>query len=169
MEAPGQRDNAPWLFDQEIRVYRPEVFGHLMEREVRRALRYQEFLVVLVVDVKDQRGRSPAPASALRLVSDHVRGEVRVTDIVGRLGDGVGVVLTCVTEEDARRVAARLHFRVRAVAFPTDVFPTGQAAVTIGGACFPGGGTDAAALLRCSLTALRRAAMEPGGGVWILG
>ncbi len=159
--------NGQWLFDEESGAYRPEVFGHLVEREVKRALRYHEFLVILALDVGKYLRRLPGPSAILRLVADHVRGEVRATDIVGRLGESLGVALLCVTMEDARLVAERLQARVTAVAPPTEGLPATQAAISIGGACFPTKGTDARALLNASLDALRRAAAEPGGGVWI--
>ena len=165
--ASGHMNDGHGLFDEVTGAYRPEVFSHLVEREVKRALRYHEFLVILALDLGDSLRRLPDPPAVLRLVADHIQREVRATDIVGRLGENLGVALLCVTMEDARLVAERLQARVKAVALPTEPLPAGQGVISIGGACFPRGGTDAAVLLRASLNALRRAAAEPGGGVWL--
>lgn len=167
MVAAQRPNGADGLFDDETGAYRSEVFGHLVEREVRRALRYQEFLVVLALDLGAQPRQLPNPRSVLRLAAEQILREVRTTDIVGRLGDQLGIALVCVTIEDAQMVAERLQARVKAVTLPKETLPEGSAAVSIGGACFPRGGTDAVALLQGSLKALRRAATEPGGGVWI--
>ncbi|HWU41077.1 MAG TPA: diguanylate cyclase [Candidatus Acidoferrum sp.] len=155
------------FFDEETGVYRSKLFSHLVEREVRRALRYQEFLVVLALDLGDQLRQLPNAREVQRLAAEQILREVRTTDIVGRLGEQLAIALICIAVEDARLVAERLQARVRAVTPPRHPSSDGPAAVSVGGACFPRSGTDAAALLQGSLTALRRAAAEPGGGVWI--
>jgi len=167
MGAAAEQLNGQALFDHETLVYRPAVFAHLVEREVRRAMRYQEFLVILAVALGDPAHPIPVPPPLLRLAADHIYGEVRTTDIVGRLGDGLGVALVCVTEEDARLVARRLLARVQGVAETSAWLSGGGTAVRIGGACFPQSGSDARSLLQASLAAARRAAETPGGGVWI--
>jgi hypothetical protein len=167
MGATAEQQNGQGLFDHETLVYRPAVFAHLVEREVRRAMRYQEFLVILAVALGDPAHRVPVPPSLLRLAADHIYGEVRTTDIVGRLGDGLGVALVCVTEEDARLVARRLLARVQGVAGTSAWLSGGGTVVCVGGACFPKSGSDARTLLEVSLSALQRATEPPSGGVWI--
>ena len=167
MRGSGERQTGPGLFDAETLAYRSEVFVHLVEREVRRALRYQEFLVILAVALGDPAHPTRVPPPLLRLAADHIYGEVRTTDIVGRLGDGLGVALVCVSEEDARGVAWRLLARVQGLTQSADLLPPGAAPLRIGGACFPQGGSDARSLLQASLAAIQRAAETPGGGVWI--
>jgi len=167
MMASIDQEGGPGLFDAETLAYRAEVFSHLVEREVLRALRYQEFLVVLALNLADPRHEGLVPPALLRLMADHIHEEVRTTDIVGRLGDGLGVALVCVSEDDARVVAWRLLARVQGLTQSADLLPPGAAAVRIGGACFPQGGSDARSLLQASLAAIQRAAETPGGGVWI--
>jgi GGDEF domain-containing protein len=157
---------APALFEGESGAYRAEVFLHLLEREVRRALRYQEFLVVLALDLASPRPAALGPPTLLRRLAEHLQGEVRTTDLVGRWGDGLGVALLCASAEDARIVARRLLARVQGVAQSEALGPPGGAAVRIGGACFPQSGSDARSLLQASLAAARRAAAMPGGDVW---
>ena len=168
MTASVEPPDAPSLFDAETSAYRGEVFAHLLEREVRRAMRYQEFPVVLAVALGDPHTTRIAPP-LLRVAAEQVQGEVRTTDLVGRLGDGLGVALVSVTEEDARLVARRLLARVEGLTRFEALPQMGRAAVRIGGACFPRGGSDAQGLLQASLAALQRAADTPGGAVWIGG
>ena len=167
MRGSGERQTGPGLFDAETLAYRSEVFVHLVEREVRRALRYQEFLVILALHLVDLRHEGLVPPALLRLMADHIHGEVRATDIVGRWGDGLAVALVCASEDDARGVARRLLARVQGLAPPADLLPPGAAPVRIGGACFPQSGSDAQSLLQASFAAVQRAAETPGGGVWI--
>ena len=163
-----QPRNGPYfLFDSETGAYRSEVFNHLLEREVRRALRYPEFLVVLLVDPGDQIRRSSDPLVLLRLVADNIRREMRLTDIVGRLDDMLGIALPCVTVDDARLVAARVQARVRAVIQTRELSVIGPAVVSIGGAGFPRSGSSATALIQASIDAVRRAATHSGGDVVI--
>jgi GGDEF domain-containing protein len=164
MTATVNQRNGQGLFDQETLVYEPSVFAHLVEREVRRAMRYQEFLAVLAVALEDPR-ETRVPAALLRLAADHIYGEVRTTDIVGRLGDALGIALVCVTEEDARLVARRLLTRLQGVAETSAKLSGGGASVRIGGACFPKSGSDARTLLEVSLSAVQHANESPSGGV----
>jgi hypothetical protein len=156
MGAAPERANGQELFEAETVAYRAAVFAHLVEREVRRALRYQEFLVILAVGLGDPRHPTPVPPPLLRLAAAHLHDALRTTDLVGRLGDGLGVALVCVSEAEARAVARRLLARLQGLA---------QAAVRIGGACFPRSGSDARSLLQASLTAVQRAAETPSGDV----
>jgi hypothetical protein len=151
------------LFAAASRAYRGEVFLHLLEREVHRALRYQEFLVVLALDLA-----APQPALLQRL-AEHLYGEVRVTDVVGEWGGGLKVVLPSTSAEDARLVARRLMARVQGLAAANGLPPPRGIAMRIGGACFPQSGSDARGLLQASLAAAQRAAEMPGEGVWIGG
>jgi hypothetical protein len=153
-------ENGAGLFDVETLAYRAEVFAHLVEREVRRALRYQEFLVVLALQLAAPRPEALGPPRLLRLLAAHLQGEVRATDIVGHWGQGLGVALLCASAAEARGIARRLLARVHGLTL-------GAAPVRIGGACFPQSGSDAHSLLQASLAAVQRAAETPGGDVWI--
>jgi len=66
--ASEDRQDDRGLFDEETGAYRPEVFSHLVEREVKRALRYREFLVILALDLGEYLRRLPDPPAILRLV-----------------------------------------------------------------------------------------------------
>ena len=167
MRGRGEQQAGPGLLDTESWAYRSEVFAHLVEREVRRALRYQEFLVVLALNLAHPGDEGLMPPALLRLVADHIHEEVRATDLVGRWGDGLAVALVCTSKDDARAVASRLLARVQGLTQSAALPPPGAAPVRIGGACFPQSGSDAQSLLRSSLVAVQRAAETPGGGVWI--
>lgn len=122
---------------------------------------------MLALNLADPGGEGPVTPALLRLMADHIHEEVRVTDLVGRWGDGLAVVLVCTSEDDARAVASRLLARAQGLVQSAALPPPGAALVRIGGACFSQSGSDARSLLQASLVAVQRAAETPGGGVWI--
>ncbi len=162
-------DGISFLFDNESGLYRPEVFRHLLEREVRRAFRYQEFLVLLLVDAGESRHSVSDSFAALRTVSENLRLETRATDLLGRVNGMLGIVLPCITVEDARLVAARVKARIEEVWQAQQPARFTPATIRIGGAGFPRGASSVERLLRASYDALKQAAARPGGELVILG
>ena len=73
---------------------------------------------------------------ALRVIADSIKGELRSSDLVGRIGgEEFGIFLPGANDADARGVAERIRVAVRRASFtPADT--TGRLSVSIGGATF---------------------------------
>jgi diguanylate cyclase (GGDEF)-like protein/PAS domain S-box-containing protein len=95
-------------------------FMHLADQEMARAKRYQLPLVVLMLDldhfknVNDSYGH-PAGDAVLRSLVDTVKGVLRESDVVGRIGgEEFAVLLPNTTQEGGRALADRIIDAVRA-------------------------------------------------------
>ncbi len=148
--------------------YDHEVFQHLLQREIKRSLRYAEFfsLCLLSPDQLNLQGwgnDDERAQSFLAVMFENIRQEVRNTDFIGRYGNHLAAVLVYSSVEEARVAAERVRERIGRFIFPSE-FSTGSSRVTVsvGCACFPTDGRDLASLRRCALLSLRQA-REAGG------
>ncbi len=153
--------------------YDHEVFQHLLQREIRRSLRYAEFfsLCLLSPDQPNLEGWGNDDERAetfLALMFENIRQEIRNTDFIGRYGNHLAVVLLHSPVEDARVAAERLRERIGRFTFPSQS-TSGRSRVTVsvGCACFPTDGRDLASLRQCALLSLRQA-REAGGNRAVL-
>jgi diguanylate cyclase (GGDEF)-like protein len=135
------------------------MFNQQLEQAVRTARRAAQPLAVLVIDmdrfkaINDTLGH-PVGDRALREVGARMRGALRDSDVVARLGgDEFGVLLATGGSQHAPRVVADKIFR----ALDAPLVVEGQTmdiAASIGIACFPEHGEDAASLLSAADVAM---------------
>jgi hypothetical protein len=129
----------------DFRVLTPEAFDFVLNNELKRAVRSQNFLTLLLVaPTLTDRERVPQPevvSEVARLVSR----EVRETDLLSQSSDGqLSVVLLDADLHNSLQVVDRLVARFQHYEFETPVV------VEVGAATCPTHGADAATLRRAA-------------------
>ena len=145
----------PFL-DEDIRLLTPEAFDFVLNNELKRAVRSQNFLTLVLLEPSLQTGKNPGTASAspshetVREVARLVSREIRETDLLAQNETGrVSVVLLDADLQNSMRVIDRLMARFEHYEFQTPL------AIEVGAACCPTHGVDIESLRR---TAEQRAA-----------
>ncbi len=154
------------LVDPASEVLGEEAFRHVLTRETSRATRYQDFFSVCLV-----RPDGLAPGNGideeLQLVLSRKIAEfLRSTDVVGRLHDGIAVLLLHTASTEALRVAERIRSHIEYVSFPTG--PGGapqRLTLSVGEVSFPRDGYNDKVLLARAQTLLQEAARRGGNQV----
>jgi hypothetical protein len=135
----------PYL-EEESRLLTPEAFDFVLKNELKRAVRSQNFLTLLVLDSAPSgtpREREPATRELARVVSR----EVRETDLLSQNEQGsLSVVLLDSDLQNSMRVLDRLLSRLEHYEFAS---PT---AIAVGAACCPTHGADVDSLRRAAET-----------------
>lgn len=130
--------------DEDSRVLTPEAFDFVLRNELKRAVRSQNFLTLLIVDATTRvlnGERAQLAGEVARLVSR----EVRETDLLSQNEDGqLSVVLLDADLPNSMRVVDRLLSRFEHYEFATT---TG---IAVGAACCPTHGCDAETLRRAA-------------------
>jgi hypothetical protein len=135
----------PFL-EEESRLLTPEAFEFVLDNELKRALRSQNFVTLLVLD-PSVRDAAPefAPTAVAPYVARVVSREVRETDLLSHTPDGrLSLVLLDADLNSSMRVVDRLLARFEHYQFPA---PT---TIAIGAACCPTHGADADSLRRAA-------------------
>ena len=134
----------PFL-DEDSRVLTPEAFEFVLNNELKRAVRSQNFLTLLVLDPAPEPPRQERDSRVLQEVAKIVSREVRETDLLSQNVPGqLSVVLLDADMNRSMVVVDRLAARFRHYQFPTPVV------VEIGAACCPTDGADAQTLRRAA-------------------
>jgi hypothetical protein len=132
----------PFL-SEDFRVLTPEAFDFVLNNELKRAVRSQNFLTLLVVD--PTLPRPGERAHAAREIARVVSREVRETDLLSQTPEGqVSVVLLDADLQNSMRVVDRLMSRLEHYEFQTPL------AIEVGAACCPTHGADADSLRRAA-------------------
>jgi GGDEF domain-containing protein len=121
-------------------LYAEDELRHLLEREVKRSTRYQDFLSVCLIRIESTDPSSGAVRDAIaRQVADMLRS----ADLVGSIGEDIAVLLVHTPDTDAVMIANRIRDRIDLPSGP------GQPGVAfrIGLASFPVDATSHGALL----------------------
>ncbi len=126
--------------DEDSRVLTLEAFDFVLRNELKRALRSQNFLTLLVVDATaavHNGQRSTLAAEVARVVSR----EVRETDLLCQNDEGqLSIVLLDADLPNSMRVVDRLLSRLEHYEFATSL------GISMGAACCPTQGSDAESL-----------------------
>jgi hypothetical protein len=134
------------FMDEDSRVLTPEAFDFVLENELKRAVRSQSFLTLLLVDATPDTttaDRSTLSREVARLVSR----EIRETDLLSQSSDGqLSVVLLDADLPASMRVVGRLVSRFEHYEFAN------AAGITLGAACCPTHGADPESLRRAAET-----------------
>ena len=138
----------PERFLEDFRVLTPEAFEFVLNNELKRAVRSQNFLTLVVVEPV-LRG-APAGTSSERdttipEVAKLVSREVRETDLIAHTDQGqLSVVLLDSDLQNSLRVIDRLLARLDHYQFPRPLV------FDVGAACCPTHGADADSLKRAA-------------------
>jgi hypothetical protein len=136
----------PFLEGEDFRVLTPEAFEFVLTNELKRAVRSQNFLTLLLMEPA-LKGESPnrnwARDEAVREVARLVGRDVRETDLLSHTAHGqLSVVLLDADLENSIRVIDRLMGRLDHYEFARPL------TFEVGAACCPTHGSDAASLRR---------------------
>lgn len=144
-------------------VFGDEAFHQLLTREASRATRYQDFFSLCLVrpDVAD--GADDAIHEA---VARKIAAFLRSTDVVGRIRDGIAILMLNTPDADSVRIAERIRAHVEAAAFKAGpgTMPR-SVTVSIGLVSFPRDGSNGTILLSKAQNHLRDAVKRGGNRV----
>ena len=123
-------------------LYEEDELRHLLEREVKRSTRYQDFLSLCLIRIEST---GPSSGEVRNTIARQVADMLRSADLVGSIGQDIAVLLVHTPDTDATVIANRIRERV------VDLVPgsaqAGAGAFRIGLASFPVDGTSHDALL----------------------
>ena len=145
------------FIDDTSRVLTPEAFEFVLTNELKRAVRSQNFLTLLVLEPLRQASDDDR-ARAVQQIARLVGPEVRETDLLSENERGrLSIVLLDSDLPSSMRVIDRLLTRLEHYEFPT---PTG---IDVGAACCPTHGADVDSLRRAAETRPVQHRREAGG------
>ncbi|HEX5473899.1 MAG TPA: hypothetical protein VFX12_04475 [Vicinamibacterales bacterium] len=122
----------------------PEAFEFVLDNELKRAARSQNFLTLVLVDPRPSAPEETRGAAA-RQIARLISREVRETDLLSANDDGrLSVVLLDADLPNSLQVIERLMTRLANYDFETPV------AIHVGAACCPTHGADAETLRRAA-------------------
>jgi hypothetical protein len=126
---------------EDFRVLTPEAFDFVLNNELKRAVRSQNFLTLVLME---PRAGEPA-VDAMREVARVVSREIRETDLLSTTPEGrLSLVLLDADLQSSARVIERLRSRLEHYQFTTPID------LDIGAACCPTHGADAGTLKRAA-------------------
>ena len=137
------------FFEEGSRLLTPMAFEFVLDGELKRALRSQNFFTLVLIETSrdGERMDVSTPDGTVRRLAEIIGKEVRDTDRIGRLEDGVlGLVLIDADFEHSTRVIERLISRIRNYEFPPAM------RIDMGAACYPTHAVDAGSLKHQALT-----------------
>jgi len=139
-------DNA--FTEEDFRVLKPEAFEFVLSNELKRALRSQSFLTLLVIEPALRGARDGGNGerdAAVRQVAQLVSREVRETDLLSQTGHGqLSIVLLDSDLQNALGVVDRLMSRLENYEFARPL------TFEVGAACCPTHAADAESLRRAA-------------------
>ena len=147
------------FFEHDSKVLTSAAFEFVLESELKRADRYQNYLTLVTVETcREWEGMMvTADDGTLEEVAQVIRLEIRDTDMLGHSDKGtLGLVLLDADFDQSTRVIERLVTRIQNYKFPTAL------RIAIGAACYPTHAIVADSLKR---EALSRPLVNWRGGV----
>jgi diguanylate cyclase (GGDEF)-like protein len=131
---------------EEYRLLSSEAFEFVLNNELKRAVRSQNFLTLVHVEPTVRGEADPASGdSAVREVARLISRDVRETDLLAHTGKGrLSLVLLDADLENSMGVIQRLRSRLDHYEF------TQPLAIEVGAACCPTHGADAESLRRAA-------------------
>jgi hypothetical protein len=136
------------FFEEDFRVLTPEAFEFVLTNELKRAVRSQNFVTLVLMEPALRGDAASADGerdTAVREVARLVSRDVRETDLLSHTAQGqLSVVLLDADLESSLRVIDRLMARLDHYEF------TRPLTFEVGAACCPTHGVDAASLRRAA-------------------
>jgi hypothetical protein len=134
----------PFL-EEDFRVLTPEAFDFVLNNELKRAVRSQNFLTLLLLEPTPQQPEQVPRSEVVREVARLVSREVRETDLLSQTTEGqLSVVLLDSDMNNSMQVVDRLVARFEHYEFRSPVV------VEVGAATCPTHGADAESLRRAA-------------------
>jgi GGDEF domain-containing protein len=133
------------FFEEGKRVLTPDAFEFVLDGELKRAVRSQNFLTLVVLETsREWDGLTmAADDGTVGQVADIVEHEVRDTDVLGHTSQGLlSLVLLDADFDSSTKVIDRLIQRMDHYDFPTPL------RISVGAACYPTHAVDADSLKR---------------------
>jgi GGDEF domain-containing protein len=133
------------FFEDGSRLLTPDAFEFVLDSELKRAVRSQNFLTLVVVEAKREWEGLMVTADdgTVEEVAQLVGREVRDTDLIGKTEKGsLALVLLDADFENATCMIERLISRIDSYDFPTPL------RISVGAACYPTHAVDADTLKR---------------------
>jgi hypothetical protein len=137
--------DTPSFYEAGSKLLTAGAFEFVLDSELRRAVRAQNFLTLVVLEAAREWDGVlvTADEGTVQEVADIVGREVRETDLLGHSDKGsVAIVLLDADFEHSAQVIERLVSRIEHYEFPTAL------RIAVGAACYPTHALDAAALKR---------------------
>jgi hypothetical protein len=137
------------FFDEGSRLLTPNAFEFVLDGELKRAVRSQNFLTLVVVETRREWDgvTVSADAGTVEEVAHIVEHEVRDTDLLGLTAGGtLSLVLLDADYSNSTKVIDRLVQRIDSYDFPTPL------QISLGAACYPTHAVDADSLKRQALS-----------------
>jgi GGDEF domain-containing protein len=131
------------FFEEGSRLLTPNAFEFVLDGEIKRAVRSQNFLTLVVLEAKREWEGLEVTADdgMMAEVAQLVGREIRDTDLLGRTEKGVlSMVLLDADVDNSVRVIDRLVSRIDSYDFPTPM------RISVGAACYPTHAIDASSL-----------------------
>jgi GGDEF domain-containing protein len=133
------------FFEEGSRLLTPNAFEFVLDGELKRAVRSQNFLTLVVLEAKREwEGlMMTADDGTIGEVAQIVGREVRDTDLIGHTEKGtLSLVLLDADYDNSTRVIDRLVQRIDNYDFPTPL------RISVGAACYPTHAVDSPSLKR---------------------
>jgi GGDEF domain-containing protein len=147
------------FYEEGSRLLTPGAFEFVLDSELKRAVRSQNFLTLVVIEAAREWDGVLVTADdgTVHEVAQIICREVRDTDLLGHTEKGtVAIVLLDADFEHSTRVIDRLVARIENYEFPTAM------RIAVGAACYPTHAVDAETLKR---TAMSRPIVNWRGGL----
>jgi hypothetical protein len=136
------------FYEEGNKVLTPGAFEFVLDSEIKRAVRSQNFLTLIVLEAsREWEGMTvTADEGALQEIAQIIGKEVRDTDLIGHTEKGtLSLVLIDADFEHSSHVIDRLVSRIEHYEFPTAL------RLAVGAACYPTHAVDADSLKRQAL------------------
>jgi len=137
------------FYEEGSKVMTPGAFEFVLDSELKRAVRSQNFLTLVMVETsREWEGMMvTADDGTVQEVAQIIGKEVRDTDLLGHTDKGVlALVLLDADFEHSARVIDRVVSRIENYEFPTAL------RIAVGAACYPTHAVDADSLKRQAMT-----------------
>jgi GGDEF domain-containing protein len=137
------------LYEGGSKLLTPGAFEFILDSELKRAVRSQSYLTLVVVDARREWEEMivTADAGTLQDVAQVIGKELRDTDLLAHTDEGtLTLVLLDADFDDSTRVVDRVVARMESHEFPTAL------RVVVGAACCPTHAVDADSLKRHALS-----------------
>ena len=137
------------FFEEDSRLLAPNAFEFVLDGELKRAVRSQNFLTLVTLETqREWDGMSvAADDGTVGNVAEIVRHEVRDTDLLGYTPDGMlSLVLLDADYDNSTKVIDRLVQRMDNHDFPAPL------RISMGAACYPTHAVDAGSLKQQALS-----------------
>lgn len=124
------------MFDIRTNVLKRDAFEYFLDLEIKKAMRYQYFFSLLIIEPDLKDGVSNE-SDILKAIAEIIVDELRMTDTIGRVGiNNFYVILPHAEPSSTFLVAERIRSRVESYTFPKNN-GTAKKTISIGAACFP--------------------------------